>query len=161
MAVLDALWFPIMGTYTVAITFFLCVGLNLLFMTILAAFKGPRYTDPGPLESYPRVTVQLPVFNELYVVERLVKATCELDWPRDRLEVQVLDDSTDETQFVVARLVRRWSQQGFNISQIRRPDRVGFKAGALEAGLAEARGEFVAVLDADFEIGRASCRERV
>ncbi len=150
MAVLDALWFPIMGTYTLAITFFLCVGLNLLFMTILAAFKRPRYADPGPLESYPEVTVQLPIFNELYVVERLVKATCELDWPRDRLEIQVLDDSTDETQFVVARLVRRWSEQGFNISQIRRPDREGFKAGALEAGLAEARGDFVAVFDADF-----------
>src|SRR6266508_1044874 len=150
MAVLDALWLPIMGTYTLAITFFLCVGLNLLFMTILAAFKRPRYADPGPLESYPEVTVQLPIFNELYVVERLVKATCELDWPRDRLEIQVLDDSTDETQFVVARLVRRCSEEGFNIAHVRRPDREGFKAGALEAGLREADGEFVAVFDADF-----------
>jgi len=150
MAVLDALWFPIMGAYMLAITFFLCVGLNLLFMTALAAWRRPRHPDPGPLDSYPRVTVQLPIFNELYVVERLVNASCALDWPRDRLEIQVLDDSTDETRFLVARLVRRWTEQGFNISHIRRLDREGFKAGALEAGLAEAQGEFVAVFDADF-----------
>jgi len=150
MAVLDALWFPIMGAYTVAITFFLCVGLNLLFMTVLAAWKRPRFPEPAPLGVFPQVTVQLPIFNELYVVERLVKATCELDWPRDRLQIQVLDDSTDETQFIIARLVRRWSEQGFDISHIRRPDRAGFKAGALEAGLVEAQGEYIAVFDADF-----------
>src|SRR5438309_6597523 len=135
MAVLDALWFPIMGAYTLVLGFFFCVGLNLLFMTVLAAKRLPRHPDPGPIQSYPHVTVQLPIYNELYVVERLVTAACELDWPRDRLEIQVLDDSTDETQFIVARLVRRWSDLGFNISHIRRPDREGYKAGALEAGL--------------------------
>jgi len=161
MAVLDALWFPIMGIYALVLAFFFCVGLNLLYMTVLAARRRPRHPRPGPLEHHPHVTVQLPIFNELYVVERLVTATCALDWPRDRLEIQVLDDSTDETQFVVARLVRRWSEQGFNISHIRRPDREGYKAGALEAGLRDARGEFIAVFDADFVPPREFLNETI
>jgi cellulose synthase/poly-beta-1,6-N-acetylglucosamine synthase-like glycosyltransferase len=161
MAVLDALWFPIMGIYTLVLGFFLCVGLNLLFMTLLAAWRRPRHAKPGPLDHFPRVTVQLPIFNELYVVERLVKATCGLDWPQDRLQIQVLDDSTDETQFIVARLVRRCSEQGFNISHVRRPDREGFKAGALEAGLREADGEFIAVFDADFVPPPAFLKETI
>ena len=98
----------------------------------------------------PPVTVQLPIFNEMYVVERLVEAVCHLDYPKDRLEIQVLDDSTDETQVIAELAVRRFAAQGYDIGYFHRSDRTGFKAGALEAGLAKARGTFIAIFDADF-----------
>jgi cellulose synthase/poly-beta-1,6-N-acetylglucosamine synthase-like glycosyltransferase len=96
------------------------------------------------------VTVQLPIFNEMYVAERLVEAVCRLDYPRDRLEVQVLDDSTDETREIAARQVEALRARGFDIRHLHRTDRQGFKAGALAAGLDTARGGLVAVFDADF-----------
>ncbi|MCP3978713.1 MAG: glycosyltransferase [bacterium] len=101
-------------------------------------------------DELPRITVQLPVFNELYVVERLIDSVCALDYPADRLEIQVLDDSTDETRELAAQLVLRRRAQGHDIVHLHRTDRVGFKAGALEAGLAVAGGELVAIFDADF-----------
>ena len=96
------------------------------------------------------MTVQLPVFNEMYVVNRLIGAVCALDYPRDRLEVQVLDDSTDETCEIAQACVERWREQGVDICYVHRANRLGFKAGALENGLPPAKGEFVAVFDADF-----------
>jgi len=96
------------------------------------------------------VTIQLPLYNELYVVERLIDAVCKLDYPKENLEIQVLDDSTDETIELVAGIVKRKKDEGFLISHIRRTDRTGFKAGALKNGLAEAKGEFIAIFDADF-----------
>ena len=107
----------------------------------------PRGHLPHPL---PRVTVQLPVYNEMYVVERLIDAVCELEYPSSLLEVQVLDDSTDETREIAAAVVRRWSERGRDVKLLRRADRIGFKAGALEMGLRQASGDFVAVFDADF-----------
>ncbi|HTZ96584.1 MAG TPA: glycosyltransferase [Terriglobales bacterium] len=98
----------------------------------------------------PRVTVQLPIFNEQYVVERLLDAVCRLDYPAAKLDIQVLDDSTDETVGVASRLVDRYAAQGFPISYHHRSNREGFKAGALAAGLNTAKGEFVAIFDADF-----------
>lgn len=98
----------------------------------------------------PMVTVQLPVFNELYVVRRLIDAVCALDYPREKLEIQVLDDSVDETRLIAADAVRFYSEQGFNIKHLVRQDRAGFKAGALKAGLEKAEGEFLAIFDADF-----------
>jgi cellulose synthase/poly-beta-1,6-N-acetylglucosamine synthase-like glycosyltransferase len=98
----------------------------------------------------PKVTVQLPVFNEMYVVERLLKSVSELDYPPDRLQIQVLDDSTDETRELTASCVGRLQERGLNVELIHRTDRTGFKAGALETGLASAEGEFVCILDADF-----------
>ncbi|MGB7923013.1 MAG: cellulose synthase family protein [Pyrinomonadaceae bacterium] len=98
----------------------------------------------------PRITVQLPLFNEMYVVERLLKAVTEIDYPRDRLEIQVLDDSTDETVKLGHATVERYKEQGFDISYIHRTDRTGYKAGALENGLRSATGELVAIFDADF-----------
>jgi len=109
--------------------------------------RTPKPSDP---ETWPRVTVQLPIYNELYVAERLIEATCRLDYPRDRLEIQVLDDSTDETKSVAARTVERFRELGFNIRHLHRTERVGFKAGALAAGMADTRSEFLAVFDADF-----------
>jgi len=98
----------------------------------------------------PRVTVQLPLFNEMYVAERLIDSVVKLDYPRERLEIQVLDDSTDDTREIASRTVRRYKEQGFDISYHHRENREGFKAGALEAGLKKASGEFVLIFDADF-----------
>jgi cellulose synthase/poly-beta-1,6-N-acetylglucosamine synthase-like glycosyltransferase len=99
---------------------------------------------------WPRVTVQLPVYNERYVVERLIDAVCGLDYPRDRLEIQVLDDSTDETAGLARERVANYRAAGIDVHYLRRDRRVGYKAGALAYGLQRASGEFVLVLDADF-----------
>ena len=104
-----------------------------------------RYADhvPGPrpqLDPLPVVTIQLPIFNEMYVVDRLIDAVCRMDYPKELMEIQVLDDSTDETVDVAALAVRRWQNQGFDISYLHRTDRTGFKAGALEAGMNGRRG---------------------
>src|SRR5262245_44943912 len=98
----------------------------------------------------PSVTIQLPLYNEMYVVDRLVDAVCAIDYPRELLEIQVLDDSTDETQEIAALAVRRQALQGVDIKYIHREDRTGYKAGALDEGLKVARGNFVAIFDADF-----------
>jgi cellulose synthase/poly-beta-1,6-N-acetylglucosamine synthase-like glycosyltransferase len=103
-----------------------------------------------PESEYPYVTVQLPVFNELYVVERLIDAIAAFDYPADKLEIQLLDDSTDESFEIARKKVDYYHQRGIDIKQIRRPERKGFKAGALEYGLREAKGEYVAIFDADF-----------
>ena len=150
MVILDAFWLPIMAVYVVGCAAFFCIGLNLLYLTYLAATRPPKHRVPPPLTDYPRVTVQLPIFNELYVVERLLEAACQIDWPRDRLEIQLLDDSTDETQFLAARLVKKYANDGINVAHIQRADRVGFKAGALREGLVRSTGQYIAIFDADF-----------
>ena len=99
---------------------------------------------------WPRVTVQLPIFNEQYVVTRLLEAACALDYPHDRLEIQILDDSTDETQETAKKLAVKFQSQGINIHYLHRTNRLGFKAGALKNGLARAQGDFLAIFDADF-----------
>ena len=98
----------------------------------------------------PVITVQLPLFNEMYVVERLVKAITEVDYPRERLQIQVLDDSTDETVKLAEATVNKYQQLGFDIEYVHRSDRTGFKAGALENGMKTAKGELLAIFDADF-----------
>lgn len=98
----------------------------------------------------PTVTVQLPLFNEMYVVERLVKAVTEIDYPRDKLEIQVLDDSTDETVNIGRATVAKFAGEGYDIHYIHRDDRTGFKAGALENGMKTAKGDLIAIFDADF-----------
>src|SRR5215213_2566740 len=98
----------------------------------------------------PRVTVQLPIFNEMYVADRLIDTVCQMDYPSELLEIQVLDDSTDETTSIAELAVRRHASRGFDIRYMHRVDRTGYKAGALEAGLAESTGEFIAIFDADF-----------
>ncbi len=114
-----------------------------------------RHKDnvPQPLAAIdpaPTVTIQLPIYNEMYVVDRLVDAVCRIDYPRERLEIQVLDDSTDETRDIAELAVRRHAAHGLDIKYFHRVDRSGFKAGALEAGLRVAKGEYIAVFDADF-----------
>lgn len=98
----------------------------------------------------PLVTVQLPVFNERFVVARLIDCVARLDWPEGKLEIQVLDDSTDETTVIAQERVAYWRAQGKRITHVRRIRREGYKAGALAAGIAEAKGEFIAIFDADF-----------
>src|SRR5579863_9819571 len=108
--------------------------------------EGP----PGLFAELPRLTVQLPIFNEQFVVERLVDTVCRLDYPKDKLDIQLLDDSTDETKGVARRLVERYAAEGYPISYHHRTNREGYKAGALREGLKTAKGEFVAIFDADF-----------
>jgi len=106
-----------------------------------------------PLESLPiipKVTVQLPIYNEQYVASRLIRTICEFDYPIDKMEIQVLDDSNDETVTIVEREVKDFRAKGFQIEHVRRGTREGYKAGALNEGLKRASGEFVAVFDADF-----------
>ncbi len=105
---------------------------------------------PPPVTNWPKVTVQLPIFNERYVIERLAEAVSRFDYPRELLDVQVLDDSTDETQEIARACVERHAAQGMPIMYIHRTNREGYKAGALENGLKTAKGEFVAIFDADF-----------
>src|SRR5208282_1467079 len=110
-----------------------------------------RTTEPAEhFEDLPRLTVQLPIFNEQYVVERLLESICKLNYPPERLDIQVLDDSTDETVEVARDLVERYAALGHPVSYLHRTNRAGFKAGALAEGLKTAKGEFIAIFDADF-----------
>ena len=141
----------VVGAYVLVLLVLSVYGSHRYFMAYL--YYRHKYRLPVPRARFaelPRVTVQLPIFNEMYVVERLVGAVCALDYPRDRLEVQVLDDSTDETRDIASACVERWKARGVDIHYVRREERLGFKAGALENGLALATGEYVAVFDADF-----------
>ena len=116
-------------------------------------FKYKKNYDPNPprhFEELPQVTIQLPIFNEQFVIDRLIEAVCAMEYPREKLEIQVLDDSTDETQAVASSIVDRYAALGAPIVYIHRSNRHGFKAGALGAGLKVAKGEFVAIFDADF-----------
>ncbi|MGI8436072.1 MAG: glycosyltransferase, partial [Chthoniobacterales bacterium] len=120
---------------------------------IIYLFWKNRKRDTHPLghfEKLPMVTMQLPIFNEVYVVERLLKSVSEIDYPRELLQIQVLDDSTDDTRALTQRCTLELQGRGFNVELIHRVDRTGFKAGALETGLASAQGDFVCILDADF-----------
>ncbi len=134
------------------------ISLSILFVFGLHGFVmlyyHYKYRDVNPKQKKeldnPLVTIQLPLYNELYVVERLINATCEIDYPKDKMEIQVLDDSTDETVDIVANIVAKKKAEGFDISHIRRGSRKGFKAGALKEGLKTAKGEYIAIFDADF-----------
>jgi cellulose synthase/poly-beta-1,6-N-acetylglucosamine synthase-like glycosyltransferase len=105
---------------------------------------------PPPVDEWPMVTVQLPIYNEMYVVDRLIDSVAAMDYPRDRLAIQVLDDSTDETRDISRLAVRRAAARGFNITLHQREDRTGYKAGALAEALESVTSPFVAILDADF-----------
>src|SRR6185503_20012860 len=120
-----------------------------LYMKNRGKAPNPALPPPG-LSEWPRVTVQLPIYNDMYVADRLIDAVCEIDYPRDLLEIQVLDDSTDETTEIAELAVRRHASRGFDITYLHRVDRRGYKAGALEAGLKVAKANFIAIFDADF-----------
>lgn len=137
--------------YAIAIFTLALFGLHKYFLLFLYwKYKNKPAFDPGVLNPLPVVTVQLPIFNERYVVERLIKAVCALEYPKDLLEIQVLDDSTDETKEVSYHWVDYFKKKGFDIHHIHRRGRTGYKAGALAQGMRQARGEFLAIFDADF-----------
>ncbi len=138
-----ALYYTILGILS-------CYGVHRLWLVWLFWRHRQPVDRPQDPPTWPVVTVQLPIFNELYVAGRLIDAVCCLDYPRELLEIQVLDDSTDETVASVAAQVALLRGQGFRIHHLHRTERQGFKAGALAAGLAQASGELVAVFDADF-----------
>ena len=102
------------------------------------------------LTNAPKVTVQLPMYNEMYVAERIIEKTAELDYPRDKFQIQVLDDSTDETKEIIANKVKELAAKGIDIIHIHRTDRTGYKAGALDSAMDKVSGEFIAIFDADF-----------
>src|SRR5262249_48464303 len=143
-------------TFTLASYFFVLIVLAvygwhryyLVYLYMRTRHRPPKRQPP--LDPLPVVPIQLPLYNEMYVADRLIDAVCRIEYPRDRLEVQVLDDSTDETRGIAELAVRRYAAQGVDIKYYHRTDRRGFKAGALEVGLRVARGEFVAIFDADF-----------
>jgi cellulose synthase/poly-beta-1,6-N-acetylglucosamine synthase-like glycosyltransferase len=110
----------------------------------------PKPQPKGLFDELPQITIQLPLFNEKFVVERLIEATCAIDYPKEKLHIQVLDDSTDETCVLAQDKVREFQKKGVDIVYIHRTNRVGFKAGALDEGLAVAKGDYVAIFDADF-----------
>jgi len=116
-------------------------------------YRDRKNYNPDPPQHFdelPRITVQLPIFNEQFVIDRLIEAVCAMEYPREKLDIQVLDDSTDETCEVAAAIVARYAALGHPIFYIHRTDRTGYKAGALDAGLKVAKGEYVAIFDADF-----------
>jgi cellulose synthase/poly-beta-1,6-N-acetylglucosamine synthase-like glycosyltransferase len=140
------------------------IALYLGILTVLAVYgfhraqllylywkhKSSAPQAPSKFAELPRVTVQLPMFNEMYVADRLIESVAAIDYPKDKLEIQVLDDSTDETQSIAKAKVEELVERGYDAVYIHRTDRTGFKAGALEAGLHVAKGDYLLVFDADF-----------
>ena len=142
----------IYGISLLFILFYALAQLNLLINYLKAQNKKdscPKYNLDNP-DEVPYVTIQLPLYNELYVVERLLNNIALIDYPKNRLEIQVLDDSTDESVESTAKQIKELQDTGLDIKHIRRVDRTGFKAGALKEGLKVAKGEFIAIFDADF-----------
>ncbi len=143
----------ILAIYIVAlayITLFCIMQFHLLYLYRKEKKKKGIQSPPGGGGDLPIVTIQLPIYNELYVVERLIDNIVKINYPKDLLEIQVLDDSTDETVEITKAKVKEYQEKGFDIKHIHRKDRKGFKAGALHEGLQVAKGEFVAIFDADF-----------
>ena len=144
----------LLGVFYFSMTIVLSLyGLHNLITTIMYLTMKPtkkRPPEPQPLDDWPPVTVQLPIYNEKYTVERLLRAVTRLDYPADRLQIQVLDDSTDDTRDLLVRLVEYYKSRGIDIDLIHRADRKGYKAGALNYGLRSATGSLIAIFDADF-----------
>ncbi len=137
-------------------------GFNALILFGIHLWRRPQDpSPPPPPRDWPHVTIQLPVYNEIHVVERLLYSVARLEYPRERLQIQVLDDSDDETSLVIARIVRYLRARGVDVEHVRREQRKGYKAGALAHGLTHARGEFIAILDADFLPPRDWLRQTV
>jgi cellulose synthase/poly-beta-1,6-N-acetylglucosamine synthase-like glycosyltransferase len=148
---MDATETLILVVYFFVLSILAIYGWHRYYLVYLYMKNKDRTPKPlPPLDVLPRVTVQLPIFNEMYVADRLIGSVCELDYPIEQLEIQVLDDSTDETSDIAELAVRRYAAKGFDIKYLHRVDRTGYKAGALEAGLRQASGEFIAIFDADF-----------
>ncbi len=144
---------PLSWIYGASIILLTIAGINSLVNSILYLIKRRRISH-SRLESdrldWPCVTVQLPMFNERFMIERLLKTVTRIDYPLERLQIQVLDDSSDDTTPLARRRVAYYQSLGFDIELIHRTNRSGYKAGALENGMQTATGEFIGIFDADF-----------
>ncbi|MFY0624679.1 MAG: glycosyltransferase family 2 protein [Reichenbachiella sp.] len=140
----------IISIYILSLLFIFMFSLGQLHLTWVYLRTKKLRKTPVKLSHFPTITVQLPIFNEKYVAERLIDCIAQLEYPHDKLEIQVLDDSTDETIEIISRKIKCYLDQGIDIHHIRRNDRRGFKAGALAYGNKIAKGEFMAIFDADF-----------
>ncbi len=143
----------ILASYFFVLVILAVYGWHRYYLVYL--YMRHKHEVPVPQAEYddaslPVVTIQLPLYNEMYVVDRLVDSVCAIDYPREKLEIQILDDSTDETRSIAEAAMRRHASAGIDIKYIHRTDRSGYKAGALEAGMKVARGQFIAIFDADF-----------
>src|ERR1051325_8137957 len=144
-------WYLLVGCYTGILCAVAFYGLHRYILVYLyCKHRNNHYKPDGAFAQFPRITVQLPMYNEDIVAERIIRATCMIDYPLDRLEIQVLDDSTDHSAEIARKACEEWAAKGYPIKFIHRENRTGYKAGALEAGLKEATGEFIAIFDADF-----------
>lgn len=145
----------ILLTYIISLTilfFFAAHGYTMIYYYFKTFKKRTDDLSEEELEmdEYPMVTIQLPLYNEKYVINRLIDATIRLDYPKEKLEIQILDDSTDETTEIISEHIKQYISDGYDIQLIHRTNRGGFKAGALKEGLKTAKGEYVAIFDADF-----------
>lgn len=151
---MSILYYIILIIYTLALTYitvYCLMQFTLLFHYLKHHREQRNEGKSAELpKEWPFVTIQLPIFNERFVVERLIDNICKMDYPKNRFEIHILDDSTDDTIEVTARKVEEYKQKGFSIDQIRRAKRVGFKAGALQYDMDIAKGDFLAIFDADF-----------
>src|SRR5918999_48549 len=152
----------ILATYFFVLVILAVYGWHRYYLVYLYMKNRDRQPVPvGTLATLPPVTIQLPIYNEMYVADRLIDAVCDLDYPRELLEIQVLDDSTDETRGIAEHAVRRNAARGLDITYLHRTDRTGYKAGALEAGMRVAKGEYIAIFDADFTPTRDFLRRTI
>lgn len=136
--------------YGLVLIILFAFGMNFLYLALVTARSGEKNPTAPPLNEKPAVSVQVPIYNELYVAERLIDAVARFEWEPSRLEILVLDDSTDETRDIVQKAVERLQGQGVNIRHVHRTDRTGFKAGALAEGMNLTQAEYIAYFDADF-----------
>ena len=157
----DSLQYVWLGIYSFALLALFTYGVNCYLLLIFYRLKRPqslrRHAETKeefyrnfPAKNWPQVTIQLPIFNERYVVERLIKSICRFDYPKELLEIQILDDSTDDTADILQALTRQMKINGFDVQYVHRDNRAGFKAGALKEGFKTAKGELVGIFDADF-----------
>ncbi|MBL7942613.1 MAG: glycosyltransferase [Flavobacteriales bacterium] len=140
----------LLAIYSMAALFNFAYSINQVNLALLSRRKAIRTFGKKAPGFTPMVTIQLPVYNERYVVARLIDCVCAMDWPAEKLQIQVLDDSTDDTVTIAAEKIEQWKSRGVNIIHERRRDRTGYKAGALAAATPMASGEFIAIFDADF-----------
>lgn len=146
-------WFDvvILGLHFLLLSFLCLFGLHRLSMVFRwFSYRNEKSTTPATFSQLPAITVQIPVFNERYVAERIIDAVAKLNYPADKLQIQIVDDSTDQTFDVIAARVEFFRKQGINIEHVHRTDRSGFKAGALKEAMEHASGEYIAIFDADF-----------
>ena len=142
--------FSVLFVYFISLFILFLFGISQFYLAFVYKTQKKNIPILPGILHYPEVTIQLPIYNELYIVERLIDNIVLMDYPKEKLEIQILDDSTDETKDILFKKSQEYREKGIHIEYIRRENRIGFKAGALQNGLQRAKGEFIAIFDADF-----------